>query len=65
MCQSRLGALQQKAPLFDHLVGGHLHDKWHRKAECLGRFEIDHQLEFCWLHHGQIGRLRTLRILAV
>jgi hypothetical protein len=32
--------------LFDHLVGGHLHDHGHREAERLRRLEVDHELEF-------------------
>ena len=28
--------------LFDHLVGGHLHDQRYRKAESLGSFEVYH-----------------------
>jgi len=39
-CQSRPNALQQKAPLFDHLVGAQLH----REAQGLCRFEIDREL---------------------
>jgi hypothetical protein len=35
--------------LFDHLVGGHLHDHGYREAERLRRLEVDHELEFCGL----------------
>jgi hypothetical protein len=34
-----IAALRWRLPLFDHLVGGHLHDQWHREAERLGRPE--------------------------
>src|SRR5260370_12827161 len=45
---------------FDHFIGGHSHDLWHREAERLRRLEIDDQLELGRLHDGQIGRLGAL-----
>jgi hypothetical protein len=29
------------AHLFDHLVGGHLHDEWYLEAKHPGGFEVD------------------------
>jgi hypothetical protein len=43
----------KKHRYFDHLVGGHLHDR-------LGGLEIDDQLEFGRLDYWKIGRLLTL-----
>ena len=47
----------KKACLLDQLVGGHLHDQRHRKAEGLGGLEVDDQFEFGRLHNWQITGL--------
>src|SRR6476659_8747838 len=54
-------AVQQTGALFDHLVGGHLHDRRHRQPERLRSLEINHELELGWLFHGQVGRFGTLQ----
>jgi hypothetical protein len=41
--------------LFDHLVCSGKQRRRHRKAEALGNFEVDDELEFCRLRDGQIG----------
>src|SRR4029077_14705273 len=48
-------AVQQTGALFDHLVGGHLHDRRHRQPERLRSLEINYELELGWLFHGQVG----------
>ena len=42
---------------FDDSVRPHQHIRWNRQADLLGGFQIDDQLEFRWLLHGQIGGL--------
>src|SRR6516225_11260218 len=46
--------------LFNHLIGGHLHDQRHGKTKPLGGLEIDHELEFGGLYDRQIARLLAL-----
>ena len=46
--------------LFNHLVGAAKHCRGHRKAERLGRFEIDYQLVFGRRLHRQVGWLLAL-----
>src|SRR6266540_1811106 len=55
LCRSRTPGAS-----FDHLVGSHLHDHRHGKAERPRRFEIDDQLELGRLHYGQIRWLGAL-----
>jgi hypothetical protein len=43
-CQSRPNAPQQKALLFDRLVGAGEHRRWNVEPECLGGLGIDHKL---------------------
>jgi len=40
-CTTKTLTGQAANHLFDHLVGGHLHDQRHRQAERLGGLEID------------------------
>ena len=40
--------------LLDHLVGEGEQLIWNGEAECLGRLEIDYQLELGWLHDRQV-----------
>ena len=58
MCQQ-----QTSAALFDHLVSGRVRRRRHGEAERLGGLEVDYQLEFGRLLHGEIGRLRALKNL--
>src|SRR5919198_2528904 len=52
-------ALHRGPLLFDHLVGGG-EQRWrHFEPKCFCSLEIDHQLEFGWLLHRQIGRALT------
>ena len=46
-------------PLFDHLIGGHLHDQRHREPKRPRCLEIDDELEFHRLLDRQVGRLFT------
>ena len=57
---NRAHAPQQTKALFYNLVGGHLHDEWHREAERLGGLEIDDQLKFRWLHDWEVSWLGSL-----
>ena len=47
--------------LFDHLVGEREQLVGNGQAERLGGLEVDHQFEFCWLQHRQIGGLGALQ----
>ena len=47
--------------LFNHLVGGHLHDLRHCEVQRLGGLEVDHELEFGGLHDRQVGGFLTLQ----
>ena len=60
MGQKRTHALQQTAPLFNHLVGGRKQLRVEFKAERLGRLQIDHEFKFAGLNDRQIGRLLAL-----
>src|SRR6476469_6928890 len=41
----------------NHLIRSHQHVRRNCKADLLGGFEIDYQLEFCWLLDGKVGWL--------
>jgi hypothetical protein len=58
--QERTYAAQQTALLFDHLVRACDERGRHREAECLGCFEIDHQLVLSGRLHRQVGWLFAL-----
>src|SRR6516164_8677044 len=57
-------AHDELASSLDHLVGGHLHDQRYGKAKCLGGLQVDDQLEFSLLQHGQVRRSSALNDLA-
>jgi hypothetical protein len=44
---------------FDHPVRPRQHVGRDREADLLGCLQIDNQLKFRWLLHGQVGRLGT------
>src|SRR6516165_3623401 len=58
--QAAVSRCSKRRSLFDQLVGGHLHDQWHRETERLRRFEIDDEFDLGRLHHGKLGGLLTL-----
>jgi hypothetical protein len=58
--QNPTHALQQKALLFDDLVGEQLHLVGNGQAERLGGLEVEYKLELGWLHDTQVGRLLAL-----
>ena len=41
--------------LFDHLIGGEQQSRRHCQSERLGRPEINHEFEFCWLLNRQVA----------
>src|SRR5262245_27650232 len=47
----------------DHLICSCQHVWWNCQPDLLGRLEIDHQLEFCWLLDGEFSRLGALQDL--
>jgi len=47
---------QQKAPLFDHLIGATEERDWDGEAQRPRRLEVDDQLNFGGLLDGQVGR---------
>jgi hypothetical protein len=51
---------QQKAPLFDHLVGEQLDRVGHLETKCPGRLQVDDKLEFGGLRDRQVGGLHAL-----
>jgi hypothetical protein len=51
---------RSKRRLFDYVGGGHLHDRWHREAERLRRFEIDDEFDLRGLLHRKFGGVLTL-----
>ena len=57
--QKRTFALQQKAPLFDHLIGSgeQLRGQSETEHEC--RLRVDDEFELARLHHRQILGLRA------
>src|SRR6516165_2248885 len=52
---------RSKMGLFDYLVSDAEQSRREAEAECLGGFEVDHQLEFSWLQNWQIGGLLAFK----
>ena len=52
--------MQQRAPLFDHLVGARLQRHRHGQTERLRGFQINHQRELSRRLYRQVARLLTL-----
>jgi hypothetical protein len=52
---SALGQKRTLTDLFDHLVGAS--DEWLRncEVECLGKLEVDRQLDLCHLFNRQVA----------
>src|SRR5262249_15695386 len=57
---TRPSAPQQKAPLFDHVVGALLEEQRHIEAQRLGSLKIDRQLELDRGLDGKLARLLAL-----
>ena len=53
---------QQHSCSLDHLVGDGRQTGRDLEAERFRGFEIDHELEFCGLHHRQIARFGSPRM---
>src|SRR6516165_4354082 len=60
LCQKQTFCTAANSPLFNYLVGSHLHDERHGKTELLGGLEVNHELEFGGLYDRQIARLLAL-----
>jgi hypothetical protein len=56
------GTLQQKAPLFDHLVGTREQCRRHVEADGLGCLQVDYELELACAQDRQVGPLLPSRI---
>src|SRR5262249_21972808 len=63
LCHKQTYAAQQKAPLFDHLVGEQLQRVGHLDAEQSRRLRVDDELEFARLQDRQVGGLRAFEDL--
>src|SRR6476469_2203086 len=53
----RFGPTADMPALFDHLIGAREQHRWHSQADGFGSFEIDDQLKFRWLFHGDVTGL--------
>src|ERR1700730_17938818 len=58
--QLRTHAPQQTAPSFNDLVSAAKQREREADSKRLGSLDVDDQLDFRWLDHGQIARIRTL-----
>src|SRR5215831_16045642 len=51
-------------PSFDDLIGKLLEVRWHIDTDCLGSFEVDHEIEPLRLLYRQLAWLGTVQNLA-
>ena len=52
---------RSKKTLLDHLICELSEPHRHIQAECLGGFEVNHELKLGRLHHWQVGGLCALK----
>src|SRR5215470_16161852 len=64
VCMSGPSAPQQKATLFDHLVGARSQHRRHVEAERLRSLEVDNELVLCGRLNRQVGGLLAPEVTA-
>src|SRR5262249_11166026 len=61
LCQKRTCRTAERAPLFNHFVGGGEQYLWDRQRKRPGGLKIDDEFEFGWLLNGKLGGLCTFQ----